>query len=278
MPTTQKHNAPLSPGVQFSPSSPSVVEEMGVLPRLPSPLTLDEDDIEIQDVKIRGWTPINGKKRMVKPPKSTRPREQTPKGSLVITTQSSDALHSTASSSPHASPKDLAPASNKHKADAEAVDADAPKPKKRLREKGKGERILDGGILALSPCTNCLRLGKTCMVPKDPKEMATFKCGACIKGQIRCSLSALNPGRDDYDTEYVQKCARRLENSKKMERRAVRASPETRSVDLAQDVLVPSAPPEDARQRVSFRVSLPTSRSHRTPLPTRRQKKIVMAS
>lgn len=82
---------------------------------------------------------------------------------------------------------------------------------KRTREREKGKGINEEGHMAMTPCDKCAASRNHCMVPRDPKRWATFKCGNCIKGQMGCSLSARNPGRDDYDTAYVSVCARREE-------------------------------------------------------------------
>ncbi|RYO80884.1 hypothetical protein DL766_010449 [Monosporascus sp. MC13-8B] len=96
--------------------------------------------------------------------------------------------------------------------------------KKREREKAKGIKIMDNnneGRPATNPCERCLRRGKgPCMVPKDPEVSSTFKCGRCIRDQQRCSLSARNPGSDDYDWEYRRKCIAEMdEKARKRQRR-----------------------------------------------------------
>ncbi|KAK7739094.1 hypothetical protein SLS62_011316 [Diatrype stigma] len=97
---------------------------------------------------------------------------------------------------------------------------------KRGRERSKGEKIIRDGLKATNPCARCTKGGKTCMVPSDPQEMGTFKCGDCIKGQLGCSLTAMSPGRDDYDETHRRNCVRKEEDRKNAREKAQHLSRE----------------------------------------------------
>lgn len=115
--------------------------------------------------------------------------------------------------------------------------------RKRERERAKGVGIINGGREASKPCERCAKSHKTCMVPTDPKASGTFKCGDCIKGQLGCSLSALNPGREDYDEEH-----RRLCIAKEDTRRTARAKAQD-----AKDTTTPGGPVKGAGAKRKLR-------------------------
>ena len=96
--------------------------------------------------------------------------------------------------------------------------------------------------------------------------MSTFKCGQCIKGQMGCSLNASNPGRDDYDVEYVRKALERLgktANAKKG--RAVAKDVSKHASEEPDDQRLIIVEPEEVDIK---------ERPARTPLPTHRPKKM----
>lgn len=177
------------------------------------------------------------------------------------------------------------------------VNGRAPSPTrktKRGRERAKGEKIINDGLPARYPCARCTKGRKTCMVPRDPQEVGTFKCGDCIKGQLGCSLTAINPGRDDYDEAHRRSCVRKEEDRKDAREKAQHLSREESKQNgsqkqdqkkrkirqqydddaaIEQDQGQAEGASEDPRV-ASLQDEPPKKKSaRRTPLPTRSPKK-----
>ena len=243
-----------------------VVKAIENLEPLPSAITT-----EASPVKVQGWTPINGKailSNLPTPSSSSPSSDLTREDSPVIKDTSSATSSLVVSANSERNFQNETPSSRKRKADTQVTNDETARMTKRQRERSKGDKIIGEGCVATNPCTKCKNGGKTCKVPTNPKEMFTFKCGACIKGQMGCSLSARNPGRDDYDKAYVWQCAEKLAKSKKAtQEQAIGTCSTSNPAEQANDRLV-VAPREETCQ----------ARPNRTPLPTCRPKKFRMTS
>ena len=165
-----------------------VVKAIENLEPLPSAITT-----EASPVKVQGWTPINGKailSNLPTPSSSSPSSDLTREDSPVIKDTSSATSSLVVSANSERNFQNETPSSRKRKADTQVTNDETARMTKRQRERSKGDKIIGEGCVATNPCTKCKNGGKTCKVPTNPKEMFTFKCGACIKGQMGCSLSA----------------------------------------------------------------------------------------
>lgn len=234
---------------------------------------------DADDGKVCGWTPINPRKSCLSvstsPPSLIAARETAPlhhpppfSGKSPDINDSNNSNHRNHAGNPGSeNPTTEISTTRKRKPVTQSGDDPSSGRKKRRREHGKGFQIIEEGHLATNPCQKCSLTGKTCLVPKDPKEMATFKCGHCIKGQMGCSLSASNPGRDDYDVEYVRKSLERLgktANAKKSRAVAMGASNHA-AKEPAKRVIIVVEPEEVEIQERPARTPLPTSRPKKIP-------------